>query len=57
MDYTLALYKSPQYEILAFNLVIDQLIGINSEIRFSGGGMNYFEKYQKYKIKYLQLKN
>ena len=28
MDYTLALYKSPQYEILAFNLVIDQLIGI-----------------------------
>lgn len=26
MDFTLALYKSPQYEILAFNLVIDQLI-------------------------------
>ena len=26
MDYTLALYKSPQYEILAFNLVVDQLL-------------------------------
>lgn len=26
MDYTLALYKSPQYEILAFKLVIDQLL-------------------------------
>ena len=28
MDYTLALYKSPQYEILGFNLVIDELIKI-----------------------------
>lgn len=28
MDYTLALYKSPQYEILAFNLVIDQLVAL-----------------------------
>lgn len=26
MDYTLALYKSPQYEILAFNLVIQELL-------------------------------
>lgn len=26
MDYTLALYKSPQYEVLAFNLVIEQLL-------------------------------
>lgn len=35
MDYTLALYKSPQYEILAFNLVIEQLLklGYPEEIR------------------------
>lgn len=35
MDYTLALYKSPQYEILAFNLVIEQLLklGYPSEIK------------------------
>jgi 5'-nucleotidase len=26
MDYTLALYKSPQYEMLAFRLVIEQLL-------------------------------
>ena len=35
MDYTLALYKSPQYEILGFNLVIDELIklGYPKEIK------------------------
>ena len=47
--------RSPIASIQQLN--IDQVIGNNSEIRFSGGGMNYFEKYQKYKIKYLQLKN
>lgn len=35
MDYTLALYKSPQYEILAFRLVVDQLLklGYPAEIK------------------------
>ena len=35
MDYTLALYKSPQYEILSFNLIIDQLLelGYPKEIK------------------------
>ncbi|CAF0851050.1 unnamed protein product [Brachionus calyciflorus] len=35
MDYTLALYKSPQYEILAFNLVIEELLklGYPQEIK------------------------
>jgi len=35
MDYTLALYKSPQYEVLAFKLVIDQLVkmGYPSDIQ------------------------
>jgi hypothetical protein len=47
--------RSPIVSIQPLN--IDQESANNSEIRFSGGGMNYFEKYQKYKIKYLQLKN
>ena len=35
MDYTLALYKSPQYEILAFNQVVEQLLklGYPQEIK------------------------
>jgi len=35
MDYTLAVYKSPQYEILAFKLVVDHLItlGYPEEIK------------------------
>lgn len=28
MDYTLAVYKSPQYEILAFKLVLDHLVSL-----------------------------
>jgi hypothetical protein len=37
-------------------LIINQTSRNNPGIKFSGGGMNYFEKYQKYKNKYLQLK-
>jgi hypothetical protein len=35
MDYTLALYKSPQYETLAFNLVVQELLkfGYPKEIK------------------------
>jgi len=35
MDYTLALYKSPEYEILGFNLIVEQLIllGYPAEIK------------------------
>ena len=38
-------------------LIIDQTSANNPAVRFAGGGMNYLEKYKKYKSKYLQLKN
>jgi hypothetical protein len=38
-------------------LIIDQTSANNLAVRFAGGGMNYLEKYKKYKSKYIQLKN